>query len=217
MRDLGWQPLAERRATHKIILFYKITNKIYPDYLHQLLPIQQEQAYTLRHVPRIPVYKTCLKSMANSFFPSAVRAWNQIPQTLADSESVKSLQHKLKPKMPISLPYYTKCTGRHGIWLTRLRLGLSALKAHRQTYNLIGDPTCDHCGLHETTVHYMFQCQHYTYIRNIMYNKLTQLNINITDTSQLLNTILHGTRDKTLNTSILSIVFEFFKDSNRFV
>ena len=63
----------------------------------------------------------------------------------------------------------------------------------------------------------MFHCQHYAYIRNTMLNKLTQLNINITDTPQLINKILHGTRDKTLNISILSAVLEYFKDSNRFV
>ena len=70
LRDPGWQPLRDRRTNHKLILLYKITKGIYPKYLQDILPKQQQTHYTFRHQPHIPVYKTRLKSMANSFFPS---------------------------------------------------------------------------------------------------------------------------------------------------
>ena len=217
LRDLGWQPLRDRRTNHKLILLYKITKGIYPKYLQDLLPKQQQTHYALRHQPHIPVFKTRLKSMANSFFPSAVRAWNKLPKTTIQSESINILKHKLEPAKPKTLQYHTQCTGPIGIWLTRLRLGLSALKAHRNMYNLTEDPNCDHCGQRETTQHFLFHCHYYAFIRNIMYNKFADININTTNTTQLNNTILFGTQDKTLNTTILNIVFEYLKDSNRFV
>ncbi len=46
---------------------------------------------------------------------------------------------------------------------TRLRLGLSHLRAHLFQHNLIVNPTCQFCGLEpETTSHYILKCPTYT-------------------------------------------------------
>ena len=158
LRDLGWSPLSDRRASHKLTLFYKIHHGIYPDYIQKLIPKPVQRHYTLRHESRIPPIKTRLVSMANSYIPSTITAWNKLPQRTVDSESATIFANIFKHKPPPSLNYYTNCTGRPGIWLTRLTLGLSALKDHRYRYNLIDDPYCEFCGHSETTKHYLFDC-----------------------------------------------------------
>ena len=38
LSELGWETLQERRAKHKLVIFYKIINGLTPDYLSDLLP-----------------------------------------------------------------------------------------------------------------------------------------------------------------------------------
>ena len=135
----------------------------------------------LRYEPRITNFTPRLTSFTNSFYPSTITAWNNLPQSTVDSESVSIFKHKFKPKPSQSAKYYTHCSGRPGIWLTRLRLGLSALKAHRFRYNLIDDPFCDFCGNQENTKHYMFDCAAYTQQRTLMLNKLQHIHLDTTN------------------------------------
>ena len=111
--------------------------------------------------------------------------------------------------------YNTSCIGRAGIWLSRLRMGLSALCEHRFTYNLINDASCPTCGQRETTSHYFFHCPTYTAARTEFYESLTELNLDTTNKKQLLKNILHGT--DTDNERLLEITFKFLRDTQRFV
>ena len=126
------------------------------------------------------------------------------------------LSFTIKPKPHLSAKYYINCTGRPGIWLTRLRLGLSALKDHRFKYNLIDDPYCEFCGHKENTKHFLFDCEAYTPARTNMYNKLAHSDIDITNKTNLLHTILHGTLETIKNKVLQDIIFEYLKETNRF-
>ena len=107
LRELGWQTLTDRHDIDKLILFHKIIHGVYPEYLKTLIPDKQPSRYTLRHTHHIPQVKSYLKSMANSYIPSTVRAWNSLQQALEDAESSTHLKHKLTPAVSNTLKYHT--------------------------------------------------------------------------------------------------------------
>lgn len=83
--NLGWQPLAERRSNAKLVMVYRIT--------HFLIDIQPE---TFFHPTTTSTRGNCSRFLLPfcrtdvykySFFPSAIRLWNQHPSpgTIADS------------------------------------------------------------------------------------------------------------------------------------
>ena len=106
------------------------------------------------------------------------------------------------------------CTGKPGIWLSRLRMGLSALGQHRFNYNLIEDYSCPHCGECETTFHYFFQCPSYSCHRTVMLNSLAELNHDTSDKHYLLDTILTG--DTPHKTDLLTTIYQYMKATQRF-
>ena len=74
---------------------------------------------------------------------------------------------------------------------------------------------------------YLFNCPHYAYTCNVFLQKLTNINIDVTDTTQLhhalcfvvcpvyrIGYILNGIPDQQPNTNLLSIIFVYLKDTN---
>ena len=113
--------------------------------------------------------------------------------------------------------YYNACFGKKGNWLTRLRLGLSALNNHRFKYHLISNPFCTHCGnIPETIEHYFFECPRYAAPRLSFLNTLADIGVNINDKISTLNEILHGTSFIRNPEIILNPIFIFLTTSNRF-
>ena len=78
--DLGWEPLYQRRANFKLVMVYRITYGLIdipaPLYLHP--SALSTRGHTLRYM--IPYCRTDV--YRNSFFPSAIRLWNQLPETI---------------------------------------------------------------------------------------------------------------------------------------
>ena len=66
--------------------------------------------------------------------------------------------------------YVHLTTDRTGTPLTRIRMGLSVLNAHRHRYNFIPYSTCTYCNTGaETPIHYFFTCTSHT----LRYRKLS--------------------------------------------
>ena len=107
-----------------------------------------------------------------------------------------------------------------GIWLTRLRLGLSALNSHLFKYNFIESPKCPSChNPNESTLHYLFECPTHDIARNNLYQRLgDELEIDTQNRDALYNTILEGETIQTRNlNSLLSIVIEYLINSKGFI
>ena len=119
---------------------------------------------------------------------------------------------------PLSNNYHKIAGGRTGIWLSRLRMGLSGLNAHRFNYNFIQSPLCDHCQLgNETTTHYFFWCPVYGVPRAVLMDELRlNLNINTNNQSLLLQTILNGTGNAQDDKNLIKYLGEYFLATNRF-
>ena len=78
--DLGWEPLYQQRANFKLVMVYRITYRLIdipaPLYLHP--SALSSRGHTLHYM--IPYCRTDVHQ--NSFFPSATRLWNQLPETI---------------------------------------------------------------------------------------------------------------------------------------
>ena len=81
LAELGWQSLRTRRLNHKLIQLFKITHQISPPYLQSLLPAAVENRYNTRNSTNnsLPVIYAKLSSTRNSFVPSSIKAWNNLP------------------------------------------------------------------------------------------------------------------------------------------
>jgi hypothetical protein len=91
--DLGWQPLAERRSNAKLVMVFRIT--------HGLVDIPAENFFhptastTRGHNTRylLPFCRT--DAYLHSFFPSAIRLWNQLPVQATTVDSVEAFRSGL--------------------------------------------------------------------------------------------------------------------------
>ena len=155
--ELGWNDLASRRTHHKLCIFYKIYHHIYPQYLYSHLNFPNQTNYNLRTQRTLEPRHTRLTSSMNSFFPSTTHEWNSLATHIQNSISFNTFKSLIKPKITTNTRYNRSCNGKQGRWLSRLRMGLSALNHHRYNYNFISSPTCQLCRSHpETTFHYFF-------------------------------------------------------------
>ena len=214
MQEVGWPSLSSRRKQHKLLLFYKIKTGVYPDYIRRLIPEPVPNRYQLRVNPYIPPIHTRLVTTGKTYIPSTIKLWNKLPANTVASPTF-SIFKKIIMGNPIKRNQYnTLCTGRPGIWLSRLRMGLSALCHHRFTYNLVDSSACPTCGCEETTSHYLFYCNTYAAARTTLYNSLAQLGIDVNNKTQLLQTILHGTID--YHKDLLAAVYQYLGESKRF-
>ena len=193
LRDLAWKTLETRRKEHKLIVFYKIFHGIYPSYLYALLPPVNNPRYRLRNSSEFKLPHARLNSSINSFFPSTAKVWNNIPPPIKESSSVPVFKRLMFGKPEPANHYNMLCSGKKGIWLTRLRLGLSPLNFQRFTYNLTNDPFCPNCeNTDETIEHFMLSCPAYTTARISLFNSLHDIGIDTTNKALTINTILHG-------------------------
>jgi len=220
LHELAWEPLVQRRSNHKIIQIYKIINGIYPNYLLELISPFHNDAYNLRNIHRFNAKTRRTEISNSSFFPSVIRLWYSQPIPIRESITVSQLRHRLNVNKVKSSRFNRLCTGKFGIQLTRLRLGLSALNAHRYKYNFIDTPLCDQCQITaETTFHYFFSCSSYSDARQHFFDRLfTDLNIDAINYSKtdLLNVLLFGLVNKNQQPTLLQIIFDYIEKTNRF-
>ena len=82
--ELKWVPLAIRRKQHRLAQFYRISNKLAPVYLTDLLParIHERTVYQLRNRDNLDVPVARLNRYLYSFFPATIRDWNILPDNI---------------------------------------------------------------------------------------------------------------------------------------
>ena len=78
--DLGWEPLYQRRANFKLVMVYRIMYGLIniPASLYLHPSALSTRGHTLHYM--IPCCRTDV--FRNSFFPSAIRLWSQLPKTI---------------------------------------------------------------------------------------------------------------------------------------
>ena len=81
LNELGWQPLAERRRSQKIIFMHKAKNKQFPESISSMFHINRNDNYNLRNNNvnyALPKPKTDFMKKSISY--SAVSLWNSLPK-----------------------------------------------------------------------------------------------------------------------------------------
>ncbi len=212
--ELGWNTLDQRRKLARLSLFYKMNHKKcdvnnqcidcenmvgVPEYLKNLVPkkVSDRSDYYLRNANDLTTVKTKKVKVYNSYVPKTVRDWNNLDgyRYTPSLSSFKASYKKGMLRSPNQLHYFE--LGDANIYHTRLRLGLSHLKSHLFTYNLIDSPICG-CGLESETVdHYVLRCPVFGLARIEMYHSMVDilddhLLTTLKKDSDIVNLFLHG-------------------------
>ena len=149
--ELGWQTLASRRENAKLIMMYKIVNKLVPNYLQSVIPNianPETSTYNTRQRFDLPHFRARTDLFNNSFFPSTVRLWNELPLSIRNSPSLSISKSKITkyPSRPNPLSVLYNFGNRYASILhTRLRLGSSQLNSHLFKIGVKASPRCK-CG-----------------------------------------------------------------------
>ncbi len=161
--------------------------------------------------------------MYNSFVPKTIRDWNNLDK-YRYAPSLSSFKANYKNgtlRSPNNLHMYE--LGDANIHHTRLRLGLSHLKSHLFTYNLINSPLCG-CGLEtETTEHYILRCSSFGVARIEMYHTMVEILDNhlvttLTRDSDIVNLFLFGHNELSFDKNMLvfKMAQTYINNSERF-
>ena len=94
LKELEWPTLQQRRKETKItVLFKALQNEIYIETNH-LQPTNTRQR-TRGHNRRFVIPRSRVKCHEQSFFPSTIRMWNCLTQSVVNSNSVEQFRNRL--------------------------------------------------------------------------------------------------------------------------
>ena len=101
----------------------------------------------------------------NSFVPSTIRLWNNLPLLVRNSTSLNEFKKNISGQCIKPPEYFYFGDRRAQIYHARLRLEYSSLRSHLYHKNLVESSLCS-CGEFETTKHYLTECPNYHQLRN---------------------------------------------------
>ena len=184
LEELGWQTLSNRRKYFKLILFFKMYNRLTPQYLHDLVP--RDVAFTtgrlLRNRADLRQIRFQTQRFGDSFLPSTINSWNNLPVDARDTDSLLQFKSKLK-LLYLNVdkkPSYFKHGSRFlNICHTQLRLNYSVLNAHLHHVNILPASTCACSHPSEDTKHYLLFCPKFVVQRGRPLNTVCHFGLNI--------------------------------------
>ena len=211
--ECGWTDIMSRRNNHCLIMMYKIINNLCPQYLSDILNILNPSShdYNLRNRVNILI-KIRTETLKKSFFPYTINLWNSLPMDFKISKNLNIFKNKIIKKDK------DRSLFQHGprhlqIFLSRIRMGCSALNGHLFHFLKVLDrPECE-CGYNvESPYHYFLSCPLYAAHRPSLVNtvsNITRINVNI---------LIFGDKGCSLesNKLIFDAVFDYIKNTKRF-
>ena len=179
LSGLSWETLQERRSKHKLVIFYTIRNGLIPEYLSDLMPplVSDTNPYNLRNSDNVQSIQARANIFFNSFFPSTIRAWNNLSEDIRNANTVNSFTSRLNRNRQV--PPKNIGPRIEPILHARLRMECSSLNSHLYRKNIVPIPSCA-CGSFESPHHYLFQCPIYAYTGQLDIQKLNYLVLVIT-------------------------------------
>ena len=91
--NLKWDSLKERRAKSKATLVYKARNKMCHIPTEDLIPNNSKVTRRSRDGYMVPRSRT--NAHLFSFYPSAIRLWNGLPNEIQSSSTIKSFKDSI--------------------------------------------------------------------------------------------------------------------------
>ena len=97
-KEIGWESLSKRRNNHKLALLYKMINRLTPIYLSSLIQAQVSSAsrYNLRNAHNYQTIRAITNQYRDSFLPSTLHLWNNLPLEARQSNYLNSFKLFLK-------------------------------------------------------------------------------------------------------------------------
>jgi hypothetical protein len=191
-----------------------LQGKFHPNWLKQMggIPTKLQKFKIIT-----PTVVICLVAYGPKH-KKATRLWNNLDKETKDSSTLPIFKHKLQKSSYKPKIYNRKCTGKHGNWITRLRLGLSALNCHRFTYNFIDNPYCENCpNVSENTLHYLFECPIYAIARIELMDGLSQeIGLDITNLNELIFNMLFGDTHASKHKLLIDLIIKYMIATERF-
>jgi hypothetical protein len=219
LRELGWQSLTNRRYQRRLTSFYSLLNGPTPNHILPHIPtsVSNSTHHDLRNKSNLRPPQTRLHSSLNSYFPKTALDWNNIPIPIRASLSKYSFKKAITPTM-ITNPYAKTHHGKSGAWISRIRMGLSALNAQRFTYNLIESPICLLCNkASETPLHYLWECPAYMLARQIMVSRIVnETGVEQVTANNILQLTIFGNTEKSSLKTLFEITTEYMSVTARF-
>ena len=88
--ELGLHSLVKRRWRNKLVFFYKIVNRLLPDYFYSYLDFPSQESYLLRSSSAsiIRPLPTRTKSFKETFFPYCINEWNKLKVGVRNARSI---------------------------------------------------------------------------------------------------------------------------------
>ena len=157
---------------------------------------------------------TNTSSYANSFLPSTINAWNNLPASVEAATTIASFKRLLAQNNPTP-DYYFSGERLLQILHTRLRTECSSLNEHLFRRNLVPSPNCI-CEEIESNSHFLLSCARYNLIRQDMINSI-QLNIqqNVPVNTRLLLSGDNANLSVEENTIIFAEVQKYIRKTKR--
>ncbi len=199
-------------------------------YLYDLLPgtVGDRAGYVLRNASKVDNVKTRLLVSYNSFIPKTIRDYNtlfiaywqveQADNNFQNAGTIDSFKARYKrDHLRTTNPLYKLDFNNGNIHHTRLRLGLSHLRSHLFSHNLIDNPICQFC-----TDHYILRCPTNNNVRVRFLMDIANLfepqYIASLDDAKIVDIFLHGDNNLNfeVNKQLFAMVHAFLIDSKRF-
>ena len=119
-------------------------HNISPAYLSSLVPpsISSIPTYNLRNAENVQAIESRTSKYFNSFLPSVVREWNNLPLQISSSDSVNSFKSQLNRGASVVPKYYFSGNRKLQILHTRLRTNYSSLSNDLFLKNISESPLC---------------------------------------------------------------------------
>ena len=190
-----------------------MTHNLAPLSLSSLVPstVSNISRYNLRNSNNLQTIYARTTLYYNSFLPSTIRAWNEVPEQVKQSDSVNAFRRFLnKEKSHIPKHFYVG-KRKAPILHTRLRTNCSLLNLDLFMRNISDSPLCQ-CGSVENAQHLFFHCRNYHVPRTELLYTVSQYQ------TPSLSLFLYGNDSFSLktNTVIFETVHKFILDSKRF-
>ena len=136
-------------------------NGMTPQYLVDYVPPPRPHLYGTNHTNDLYPIFCRNERYQNSFYPDAVKCWNEIGPELRNAPSLPIFKSQLLSIIRPECKSVFKIHSPDGLkYIFQLRVGLSALKAHKKAHNFRDTPfdIC-HCGTEsETSEHFLLRC-----------------------------------------------------------
>ena len=101
LTETEWESLHERRRKHKLIFFFKMKNGLCPEYLSSLIPanVGSPVGYSLRNANAVRTVNAKSQLYFNSFLPSTIREWNELPPAVQNSPTLPIFKNHLNSNL----------------------------------------------------------------------------------------------------------------------